>query len=46
MAASIEIFDHTADMGICITAVSRAELVVGSVAGLYRVIGRLEGVGE
>ncbi len=43
MAAHISFFDHTADMGIRITATSREELVGGAIDGLYRAIGRLEG---
>lgn len=46
MAARISFFDHTADMGIRITATSREELVAGAIDGLYRAIGRLEGRGH
>ena len=46
MSASVEFFDHTADMGIRVSAATREELVVGAIDGLYGVIGRLEGIGE
>lgn len=46
MAAHISFFDHTADMGIRITATSREELVGGAIDGLYRAIGRLKGRGH
>lgn len=46
MAAQVELFDHTADIGIRITATSRTELVVGAIRGLYTVIGELQSEGE
>jgi len=42
MPATVELFDHTADMGIRVSAGTREELVAGAIEGLYQIIGRLE----
>ncbi len=45
MARDFELFDHTADIGVRVTADTLAELLRAAGEGLYAVIGRLEAEG-
>ncbi|MCK4658807.1 MAG: archease [Phycisphaerae bacterium] len=46
MSGSFELFDHTADVGIRVSADTSAELVRAAGEGLYAVIGELETTGD
>ncbi len=41
-----ELFDHTADMGVRVTAPTLAELVAPAIRGLYAVIGEMVATGD
>lgn len=41
MTAQIELFDHTADLGVRVRAATFEELIAGAAAGLYATIGVL-----
>lgn len=45
MARGFQLFDHTADIGVRVTADTLAELLRAAAEGLYTVIGRLEAEG-
>ncbi|MCG3136179.1 MAG: Protein archease [Phycisphaerae bacterium] len=46
MVYRFELFDHTADLGICLQADSLAELLPAAAAGLYAALGDMQPMNE